>query len=167
MLRQRRRDRSNYGWRARFLLTLDTPSCTAHVSIRIRLVGTITAAQRSAWETAIEAAWNSRFKLCDRQSCCCTDGFRIQTDIQFVNSGEHQIVNVGADTTNIDPLGRKRHGRRRTRGWPHARSARRVLHRQWRRLGTGSSGHRRDHEQPVQPSRRPDTMNASGKRPMP
>jgi hypothetical protein len=93
-----------YGWRARFLLTLDEPTCTARVLVRVRLVGTITAAQRSAWETAIEAAWNSRFKLC-RQSCCCSDGLEIATDIQFVTSGEHQVVNVGASTTNMGNWG--------------------------------------------------------------
>jgi hypothetical protein len=89
-----------YGWRARFLLTLDEPNCTARVVIRVRLTGTITAAQRAAWETAIEAAWNSRFKLC-RRSCCCSDGLRIVNDIQFVTSGEHQVVNVGASTANM------------------------------------------------------------------
>jgi hypothetical protein len=94
-----------YGWRARFLLTMDTPTCTARVLIRVRLVGTITTAQRSAWESAIETVWNSRFKLCDRRSCCCSDGFRIQTDIQFVNSGEHQVVNVGTATTNMGNWG--------------------------------------------------------------
>ncbi len=93
-----------YGWRARFLLTLDEPSCTGRVLIRVRLVGTITAAQRSAWETAIEAAWNARFKLC-RKNCCCSDGLRIVTDIQFVTSGEHQVVNVGTSTTNMGNWG--------------------------------------------------------------
>jgi len=85
-------------------LTLDEPTCTARVLVRVRLVGTITAAQRSAWETAIEAAWNSRFKLC-RRSCCCSDGLEIATDIQFVTSGEHQVVNVGASTTNMGNWG--------------------------------------------------------------
>ena len=93
-----------YAWRARFLLTLDEPTCTARVLVRVRLVGTITAAQRSAWETAIEAAWNSRFKLC-RRSCCCSDGLRIASDIQFVTSGEHQVVNAGATTTNMGNWG--------------------------------------------------------------
>jgi hypothetical protein len=93
-----------YGWRARFLLTLDEPSCTASVLVRVRLVGTITAAQRSAWQNAIEAAWNSRFKLC-RRSCCCSDGLEIATDIQFVTSGEHQVVTVGASTTNMGNWG--------------------------------------------------------------
>jgi len=93
-----------YGWRARFVLTLDEPNCRARVVIRVRLVGSITAAQRSAWESAIEAAWNSRFKLC-RRSCCCSDGLQIATDIQFVSSGEHQVVNVGSTTTNMGNWG--------------------------------------------------------------
>lgn len=93
-----------YAWRARFLLTLDETNCTARVLIRVRLVGTITAAQRTAWETAIEAAWNNRFKLC-RRACCCSEGLRIDTDIQFVASGEHQVVNVGATTTNMGNWG--------------------------------------------------------------
>jgi hypothetical protein len=93
-----------YGWRARFLLTLDEPNCTARALVRVRLVGTITAAQRSAWVTAIATAWNSRFKLC-RRSCCCSDGLEIATDIQFVTSGEHQVVNVGTSTTNMGNWG--------------------------------------------------------------
>ena len=93
-----------YGWRTRFLLTLDKTTCTARVLIRVRLVGTITAAQRAAWETAVEAAWNSRFDLC-RRVCCCSDGLAIVTDIQFVTTGEHQVVNVGASTTNMGNWG--------------------------------------------------------------
>jgi hypothetical protein len=93
-----------YGWRARFLLTLDEPTCSARVLIRVRLVGSITAAQRSAWESAIEAAWNSRFRLC-RRTCCCSNGLQIVTDIQFVSSGEHQVVNVGSTTTNMGNWG--------------------------------------------------------------
>ena len=93
-----------YGWQTRFLMTLDEPTCTARALVRVRLVGTITAAQRTAWETAIEAAWNARFKLC-RRDCCCSDGLNIVTDIQFVTSGEHQVVNVGATTTNMGNWG--------------------------------------------------------------
>jgi hypothetical protein len=89
-----------YVWRARFLLTLDEPNCTARVLVRVRLTGTITDAQRAAWESAIEATWNSRFKLC-RRSCCCSNGLRIVNDIQFVTAGEHQVVNVGTSTANM------------------------------------------------------------------
>jgi hypothetical protein len=93
-----------YGWRARFLLTVDEPRCRVTVAIRVRLVGTITAAQRAAWEAAIEAAWNNLFKLCCG-GCCCSDGMAIRSDIQFVTSGEHQVVNVGATTTNMGNWG--------------------------------------------------------------
>ena len=94
-----------YGWRARFALNVDESTCRATATIRVRLVGTITAAQRAAWETAIEAAWNNRFKLCGGCWCCCGDGMAIVGDIQFVSSGEHQVVNVGASTTNMGNWG--------------------------------------------------------------
>jgi hypothetical protein len=93
-----------YGWRARFLLTVDEPGCTARVVVRVRLVGTITATQRSAWESAIEAAWNARFKLCCG-CCCCINGSEIVSDIQFISSGEHQVVNIGGITTNMGNWG--------------------------------------------------------------
>jgi hypothetical protein len=93
-----------YAWRARFLLTVDEPACRVTAAIRVRLAGTITAAQRSAWESAIEATWNNRFKLC-HDGCCCESGLDIVTDIAFVSSGEHQVVNVGATTTNMGNWG--------------------------------------------------------------
>lgn len=94
-----------YGWRARFRLTVGESTCRATVTIRVRLVGTITASQRAAWETAIEAAWNNRFKLCGGCWCCCRDGMAIACDIQFVSSGEHQVVNIGTSTTNMGNWG--------------------------------------------------------------
>jgi hypothetical protein len=94
-----------YGWHARFQLTVNESTCRATVAIRVRLVGTITAAQRAAWETAIETAWNNQFKLCGGCWCCCRDGMAIVCDIQFVSSGEHQVVNVGTSTTNMGNWG--------------------------------------------------------------
>ena len=94
-----------YGWRCRFLLTVDEAACLATVTIRVRLVGTITAAQRTAWETAIEAAWNSRFKLCGTRWCCCSNGMAIVCDLQFVASGEHHVVNVSTSTLNMTNWG--------------------------------------------------------------
>ncbi len=94
-----------YGWPARFLLTADEPQCRIAATIRVRLVGTITAAQQTAWATAIKAAWNDRFKVCGDCWCCCTNGAAITCDIQFVTSGEHQVVNVGTSTTNMNNWG--------------------------------------------------------------
>jgi len=94
-----------YGWRARFLMSVEEPQSRVRATIRVRLVGTITAAQRAAWEAAIEAVWNNRFKLCDGCWCCFPDGAECVCDIQFVSSGEHQVVNVGTSTTNMGNWG--------------------------------------------------------------
>jgi hypothetical protein len=94
-----------YGWRARFRVRVDQGSCLITVTIRVRLVGAITAAQRTAWENAIEAAWSNAFKLCCR-CCCCRRGYTIVANIEFVDSGEDQVVNVGNTTTNMGNWGR-------------------------------------------------------------
>lgn len=94
-----------YGWRARFLARVEERSCRVTVMIRIRLVGTITAAQRSAWETAIRDAWSGLFKVCADSQPCCVNGFPIHVTVQFVTSGEHQVVNVGTATTNMGNWG--------------------------------------------------------------
>jgi hypothetical protein len=93
-----------YGWRARFALAVDEARCRVNVTVRIRLNGSITAAQRAAWETAIETKWSNRFKLCCR-CCCCRNGYTIVADVQFVSAGEHQVVNVGTATTNMGNWG--------------------------------------------------------------
>lgn len=94
-----------YGWRARFLVRVEEGPCRVTATVRIRLVGTITAAQRSAWETAIREAWSSRFKVCADRQPCCVNGFPIHVAVQFVTAGEHQVVNVGATTTNMGNWG--------------------------------------------------------------
>jgi hypothetical protein len=93
-----------YSWRARFHVSLDEAKCRVIVTVRARLNGTITQAQRNAWEQAIENAWGNRFKFCCR-CCCCPKGYTIVTDLQFVNSGEHQVVTVGNSTTSMGNWG--------------------------------------------------------------
>lgn len=94
-----------YSWRARFRVRVDQNACQVMVTIRVRLVGTISAAQRTAWENAIEAAWSNVFKFCCR-CCCCRNGYTIVANIEFVSSGEDQVVNVGNTTTNMGNWGR-------------------------------------------------------------
>jgi hypothetical protein len=89
-----------YGWRARFLLRIEEASCRVRVTVRVRVTGTLSAAQQSAWESAIESAWTNIFKLCCGSSCC-PGGYRIEADIQFVTSGEHQVVTAGAGTVSM------------------------------------------------------------------
>lgn len=93
-----------YAWHARFQVGVEEASCRVVVTIRIRLNGTITAAQQSAWESSIEAAWGNRFKCC-ADLRCCPNGLPIVLDIQFVASGEHQVVNVQSSTTNMGNWG--------------------------------------------------------------
>ena len=94
-----------YSWRARFRAQINQSECRVTVTIRVRLVGTITDAQRNSWENAIEAAWSNVFKLCCR-CCCCRNGYTIVANIEFVTSGEDQTVNVGNSTTNMGNWGR-------------------------------------------------------------
>jgi hypothetical protein len=70
------------------------------VTVRVRLTGTISSAQQSAWESAIESTWSNVFKL-SCGSSCCPNGFTIVADIRFVTSGEHQVVTAGASTVNV------------------------------------------------------------------
>jgi hypothetical protein len=93
-----------YSWRARFHVRVDEPGCRVTVTIRIRIAGNITNQQRDAWEAAIQARWNDRFKLCC-DGCCCIDGFPIVLDIVFVTANEHQVVNAGGSTTNMTNWG--------------------------------------------------------------
>jgi len=93
-----------YNWRARFHVRLDEADCRVTVTVRVRLNGAITQAQRDAWEQAIENAWGNRFKFCCR-CCCCPNGYTIVTDLQFVDSGEHQVVTVGNSTISMNNWG--------------------------------------------------------------
>jgi len=95
---------NTFAWRARFHLRVDEGNCRATVTVRVRINGAITVAQRAAWETAVEDAWNDLFKLCCR-CCCCSNGYTIVADIQFVTANEHQVVNVLASTVNMSGWG--------------------------------------------------------------
>ena len=89
-----------YGWRARFHLRIEEATCRAHVTVRIRVTGTISTAQQTAWETAIENRWSNVFKICSGARCCL-NGFTIDAHVQFVASGEHQVVVAGTSTTSM------------------------------------------------------------------
>ncbi|HEX2196981.1 MAG TPA: hypothetical protein VHJ76_08665, partial [Actinomycetota bacterium] len=93
-----------YSWRARFDVRVSEPNCRVDVVVRIRINGTVTDAQRTAWADAITAAWSNRFKLCCK-TCCCKNGYVIHARPEFVDSGEHQVVNAGGSTTNMGNWG--------------------------------------------------------------
>lgn len=94
-----------YSWRARFRVRVDQGRCRVTATIRLRLVGAISAAERNAWESAIEGAWSGAFKVCCF-CCCCRGGFTVAVNVVFVDGGEDQVVNVGASTTSMGSWGR-------------------------------------------------------------
>jgi hypothetical protein len=94
----------NYAWRARFRVEVRKAPCRVTITVRIRLNGTINAAQQAAWKSALETAWSNLFKLC-YDADCCPDGSSIEAKVWFVTNQEHQVVNVGASTTNMGNWG--------------------------------------------------------------
>lgn len=96
-----------YGWRARFLLRVVGRSCRVQVTVRVRVIGTITQAQLTAWATAIASAWGNIFKLCDPEfwETCCGNGFTVVPVIAFVTTNEHQVVVAGANTVDMGNWG--------------------------------------------------------------
>jgi hypothetical protein len=93
-----------YSWRARFLVTLDQANCRVTVTMRIRIYENTTVAQRTAWKQAIETAWSNHFKFCCH-CCCCLNGYTVVADVQFVTSGEHQVVVAGESTMSMTNWG--------------------------------------------------------------
>src|SRR5437016_1777694 len=86
-----------YGWDSKF--QLNVADCTATVTIRLKVVGTITDDQKAAWKSAIEAKWNNKVYFCC-SGCNCPSGLPCAVSVQYVDSGEHYEVTAqtpGAD----------------------------------------------------------------------
>lgn len=99
---------NTYTWQCRFTLTVDRTSCSVTAIVKVRVEGTITEAQKASWRSAILASWNNRAKLvCPDNNCpgACANGYRISVDLQFVDSGEHQVVHAGPATLNMGEWG--------------------------------------------------------------
>ena len=96
-----------YSWRARFRVELDQRDCSVTIIVRIQANNAganLSNAQRTAWETAIQNAWSNIFKFCC-DCCCCTNGYSISLDVQFVNTNAHHAVSVQGSTTNMTNWG--------------------------------------------------------------
>ena len=86
-----------YPWDSKFTLNASRNPCSVKVTVKIKVTGTITAPQKTAWKNAIETKWNNKAKLvCPDPACAaaCPGGYPISFDVQFVNSGEHFVVNA-------------------------------------------------------------------------
>jgi hypothetical protein len=96
-----------YSWHARFRAEVDQNDCSVTIVVLLQTSNasaTLSTAQRTAWETALQNSWSNIFKLCCT-GCCCKSGYTISLDVQFVNANAHHIVNVQNTTTNMTNWG--------------------------------------------------------------
>ena len=96
-----------YSWHARFRTEIDQNKCSVRIVILLQTsnaAANLSDAQRNAWETALQNAWSNIFKLCCN-GCCCSSGYTITLDVQFVNANAHHLVNVQGSTTNMTNWG--------------------------------------------------------------
>lgn len=96
-----------YSWRSKFTLTTNSTNCTVTATVKIKVTGTVTEAQKTAWKDAIEQKWNNKVKLCCGQACC-PDGSKVNIKVEYVDSGEHYTVtaqNPGATSDGRAGLG--------------------------------------------------------------
>jgi hypothetical protein len=88
-----------YSWTAKYTVAPSRNPCALKVTVKIKTVGTISAAQKTAWKTAIEGKWNGKAKVvCPDPACsaACPNGYPVSIEVSFVNSGEHYVVNANS-----------------------------------------------------------------------
>ena len=90
-----------YSWDSKYQLAI--ANCVATVTVRLKVTGTITDAQKAAWKTAIENKWNNKVYFCC-SGCNCPKGVACKIAVQYVDSGED--YDVAAQTPGADEGGR-------------------------------------------------------------
>ena len=86
---------NTYTWQSKFALLVNRSNCSVTATIKIKVTGTVTEAQKSAWKSAIESKWNGKVKLtCPDPSCAaaCPSGYQVNVVLLYVTSGEHYTV---------------------------------------------------------------------------
>lgn len=84
-----------YSWKSKFTVEPDRAGCKVKVTVKIKVSGTITEAQKTAWKTAIEGKWSNKVKLvCPDAACAaaCPGGYKVVVELKYVDSGEHYVV---------------------------------------------------------------------------
>jgi hypothetical protein len=90
---------NTYGWRSRYCLTIQRSTCTAKITMRLKVQGTITDAQKAGWKSAIEARWNGKVKfVCPDKKCpgACADGYKVAVEVVYVTADEHYVIIAGS-----------------------------------------------------------------------
>jgi hypothetical protein len=96
-----------YGWTSAFRIT-EEPDCILRIVVRIRLqpdpgvTQQQLQAQQTIWEQAIEQAWMDRFRIRRSDGECACEEYRVDLDVQWVNTGEHHRVRVQSGSGRAD-----------------------------------------------------------------
>jgi hypothetical protein len=80
-----------YSWDSKYSVTTDRQNCTVTITMKLKVTGTITDAQKAAWKSAIETKWNNKVYMCCT-GCNCPRGLPVSVVVQYVDSGEHYTV---------------------------------------------------------------------------
>jgi len=80
-----------YAWDSKFHVAVDKSKCTVTVTVKLKVTGTITSAQKTKWKNAIESKWNNKVRFCCT-GCNCPKGLTVTIAVKFVDSGEDYTV---------------------------------------------------------------------------
>jgi hypothetical protein len=92
-----------YGWQSKYMLTVNRSTCGVLVTMRLKITGTITDAQKAAWKAAIEARWNGKVKfVCPDTACpgACGAGYPVRVEVHWVTSNEHYTITANNPAAN-------------------------------------------------------------------
>ena len=88
-----------YSWKSKFRVEATRSPCKVKVIMKLKVSGTATAAQKSAWKSACESKWSGKVKLvCPDASCAaaCPGGYPVSIEVQWVDSGEHYTITANS-----------------------------------------------------------------------
>ena len=88
-------------WNSKYQLTVDRDNCTVSVTVRIKVTGTVTEAQKAAWKNAVETKWNNKVYFCC-SGCNCPRGLPVTITLQYVDSGEDYTVTAQTPGTTLE-----------------------------------------------------------------
>ena len=97
-----------FSWTSRFRIVHDEKGCVLRVEVRIRLnpAADVTdeefADARARWEQGIEDTWNAGPRLRRTSGDCRCEEYRIEYDVQWVETGEHHVVQVPSGSGRSD-----------------------------------------------------------------
>jgi hypothetical protein len=85
--------------KVKFSVQVTRDPCSIKATVKVKVVGTVTDAQKAAWKSAIETKWNGKMTLyCSDPKCLrsCRDGYPVTCVLEYVTSGEDAVVNASA-----------------------------------------------------------------------